>query len=167
LFWHEYKLENPDVCQYSQVYDLCCRWIKGLDVSLKKKYRAGEKLFVDYAGKTAPIIDPSTGEITETQIFLATLGASSYTFSQACLAGLSRISITLSFLAACRKSSFPTILRNRTFFSLSELKKAIAQKLTEFTDRLVYYQTRQPYMSRKKCYVLHIPKKVELKCDIR
>ncbi|EPN74432.1 ISPsy14, transposase, partial [Pseudomonas syringae pv. actinidiae ICMP 18801] len=46
-------------------------------------HRAGEKLFVDYAGQTAPIIDRSTGEIRQAQIFVAVLGASSYTFAEA------------------------------------------------------------------------------------
>ena len=46
-------------------------------------HKAGEKLFVDYAGQTMPVIDPSTGEVRETQIFVAVLGASSYTYAEA------------------------------------------------------------------------------------
>jgi len=42
---------------------------------------AGEKLFVDYAGDTVPVVDASTGEITRAQIFVAVLGASNYTFA--------------------------------------------------------------------------------------
>jgi transposase len=40
-----------------------------------------EKLFVDYAGQTVPLIDAVTGEITKAQIFVATFGASNYTFA--------------------------------------------------------------------------------------
>jgi transposase len=83
LLWYEYKQENPEGYQYSQFCELYRRWVKLLDVTLRQKHRAGEKLFIDYAGQTAPIIDPSTGEITEAQIFLATLGASNYTFAEA------------------------------------------------------------------------------------
>lgn len=36
-------------------------------------------LFVDFAGQTIPIADPRTGEITAAQLFVAVLGASSYT----------------------------------------------------------------------------------------
>ena len=49
--------------------------------SMRQIHIAGEKLFVDYAGSTVPIIDAATGEITQAQIFVATLGASSYTFA--------------------------------------------------------------------------------------
>ena len=42
-----------------------------------------EKLFIDYAGHTVPIINPTTGKSTEAQIFLATFGASCYTYVEA------------------------------------------------------------------------------------
>lgn len=83
LLWHEYKQENPEGYQYSQFCDRYSRWAKKLDISLKQNYKAGEKLFIDYAGQTIPIIDSSTGEVTQAQIFLATLGASNYTFAEA------------------------------------------------------------------------------------
>ena len=83
LLWYEYKQANPDGYQYSQFCHLYRQWVKKLDVTLRQEHRAGEKLFVDYAGQTVPIIDPATGEITEAQIFIATLGASSYTFAEA------------------------------------------------------------------------------------
>ena len=40
-------------------------------------------MFVDYAGATAEVIDPESGEVHEAQIFVATLGASSYTYAEA------------------------------------------------------------------------------------
>jgi len=86
LLWYEYKQANPEGYQYSQFCKLYRRWVKKIDVSLRQEHRAGEKLFVDYAGQTVPIVDPSTGEIREAQIFVATLGASNYTFAEATLA---------------------------------------------------------------------------------
>jgi transposase len=83
LLWHEYKQVNPDGYQYSQFCHLYRHWEKKLDVTLRQEHRAGEKLFVDYAGQTIPIIDPATGQITQAQIFIAALGASSYTFAEA------------------------------------------------------------------------------------
>ncbi len=85
LLWYEHKQANPDGYQYSHFCDLYRRWVKKLDVSLRQEHRAGEKLFIDYAGQTVPIIDRSTGEIIEAQIFLATLGASNYTYAEATL----------------------------------------------------------------------------------
>ena len=85
LLWYEYKQANPDGYQYSQFCNLYRQWIKKLDVTLRQEHRAGEKLFIDYAGQTVSIVDPKTGEITEAQIFVATLGASNYTFAEASL----------------------------------------------------------------------------------
>jgi transposase len=50
---------------------------------MRQTHRAGEKLFVDYAGHTLPVIDPRTGEIRSAQIFVAVLGASNYTYAEA------------------------------------------------------------------------------------
>ena len=83
LLWHEYKQANPEGYQHSQFCHLYRQWVKKLDVTLRQEHRAGEKLFVDYAGQTVPIVDPATGEITQAQIFIAALGASSYTFAEA------------------------------------------------------------------------------------
>lgn len=40
-------------------------------------------MFVDYSGQTIGVIDPATGEIREAEIFVAVLGASSYTYAEA------------------------------------------------------------------------------------
>ena len=86
LLWYEYKQANPDGYQYSQFCNLYRQWVKKLDLTLRQEHRAGEKLFIDYAGQTVSIVDPKTGEINEAQIFVATLGASNYTFAEASLA---------------------------------------------------------------------------------
>jgi len=85
LLWYEYKQANPDGYQYSQFCNLYRQWVKKLDLTLRQEHQAGKKLFIDYAGQTVSIVDPKTGEITESQIFLATLGASNYTFAEASL----------------------------------------------------------------------------------
>ena len=45
-------------------------------------HKAGDKMYVDYAGKTLSIIDKNTGEIKEVQFFVAILGAKQYTFAE-------------------------------------------------------------------------------------
>ena len=85
LLWDEYKQNNPDGYQYSQFCRLYHQWAEKLDPCLRQEYRVGEKLFVDYAGHTMEVTDPETGEIREAQIFVATLGASNYTFAEASL----------------------------------------------------------------------------------
>jgi transposase len=85
LLWYEYKEKHLDGYQYSQFCRIYRQWAEKLDPCLRQEYRAGEKLFVDYAGQTMQITDPETGEIHEVQIFVATLGASNYTFAEATL----------------------------------------------------------------------------------
>ncbi len=50
---------------------------------MRQSHRAGETLFVDYAGQTVPVVDPLTGEVHAAAIFIAVLGASNYTFAEA------------------------------------------------------------------------------------
>ena len=83
LLWQEYKERYPEGYQYSQFCDIYRRWTKTLDLSLRQEYLAGEKLFVDFAGKTIPITNRYTGEITQAEIFVAVLGASNYTYAEA------------------------------------------------------------------------------------
>jgi transposase len=83
LLWQEYKQANPDGYSYTRFCELYQQWSVRLDVVLRQEHRAGEKLFVDYAGATVPIIDSKTGEIHEASIFVAVLGASSYTYAEA------------------------------------------------------------------------------------
>jgi transposase len=83
LLWQEYKQSNPDGYQYSRFCELYQRWAGKLDLVLRQEHRAGEKLFVDYAGDTVPVIDAKTGTVTEAAIFVAVLGASNYTYAEA------------------------------------------------------------------------------------
>jgi len=83
LLWQEYREANPDGFQYSWFCDYYRKWTGKLDLVMRHDHRAGEKLFVDYAGQTVPVINPQTGEINEAQIFVAVLGASNYTFAEA------------------------------------------------------------------------------------
>jgi transposase len=198
LLWHEYKQAHPDGYQYSRFCYHYQQWVQKLDLCLRQEYRAGEKLFVDYAGQTMEVTDPETGEIREVQIFVATLGASNYTFAEATLSqelsswiqshvhafeffgGVPEILVPDNLKSAvtrpCRyepdlnatyrefAEHYGTViiparvakaqdkakvesgvlqvehwvlapLRNRTFFSLSELQEAIAEKLEALNHR--------------------------------
>jgi transposase len=83
LLWIEYKSRCPEGLQYSAFCTHYRAWRSQVDRVMRQTHRAGEKLFVDYAGQTLPIIDRATGEIRPAQIFVAVLGASSYTFAEA------------------------------------------------------------------------------------
>jgi len=85
LLWDEYKAHYPEGYQYSQFCDLYRAYAKKLDISMRQVHHAGEKLFIDYCGQTVPFIDKSTGEVYDCQVFVAVLGASSYTYAEATL----------------------------------------------------------------------------------
>ena len=83
LLWYEYKAVHPDGYQYSWFCDRYRAWSAKRDVVMRQEHRAGEKLFVDYAGQTVEVVDRDSGEIRQAQIFVAVLGASSYTYAEA------------------------------------------------------------------------------------
>jgi transposase len=83
LLWQEYKASTPDGLQYSQFCEAYRQWAGKLDLVMRQSHRAGETLFVDYAGQTMPVVDPLTGEVHAAAIFIAVLGASNYTFAEA------------------------------------------------------------------------------------
>ena len=83
LLWVEYREAHPDGYGYSQFCALYRQWAKRLNPSMRLSHKGGEKVFVDYAGQTVPIIDPHTGEIRRAQIFIGVLGASNYTYAEA------------------------------------------------------------------------------------
>ena len=83
LLWHEYKAAHPEGFQYSWFCKQYRAWAGKLDVVMRQEHRGGEKLFVDYAGQTAPVVDRNSGEVREAQIFVAVLGASNYTYAEA------------------------------------------------------------------------------------
>ena len=83
LLWNEYIEKQPKGYSYSQFCALYREWSKKLNPTMRLNHKAGEVLYVDYAGQTMPVIDSGTGEIREAEIFVAVLGASSYTYAEA------------------------------------------------------------------------------------
>jgi len=80
LLWEEYTQHYPNRCySYSQFCARYAGWMKKQKRSMRQTHRAGDKLFIDYAGPTMPVVCASTGEIRTAQIFVAVLGASNYT----------------------------------------------------------------------------------------
>ena len=83
LLWLEYRERHPDGFGYSWFCHAYRLWAGRLDLVMRQQHRAGEKLFVDFAGMTVPITDPGTGEVWQAELFVAVLGASNYTYAEA------------------------------------------------------------------------------------
>ena len=84
LLWQEYQERYPDTgYQYSQFAHLYRQWRDSVDVVMRQTHAPGEKLFVDFAGQSVDIIDRHSGERRQAEIFVASLGASNYTYAEA------------------------------------------------------------------------------------
>ena len=83
LLWEEYRDEHPDGYVYSHFCMLYRHFAKTVDVSMRQAHVAGEKLFVDYSGVRASVVNPKTVEVKPAEIFVAVLGASNYTYAEA------------------------------------------------------------------------------------
>jgi transposase len=83
LLWQEYQTVTPDGFQYSWLCQAYRAWAAKLDLVMRQTHRAGEKLFVDYAGQRGPVVNRHSGEGHEAAIFVAVLGASNYTYAEA------------------------------------------------------------------------------------
>jgi transposase len=83
LLWVEYRQAHADGYGYSQFCHHYRMWANQLKPMMRQKHQAGEKLFIDYAGQTVPVVDPETGEIRDAEIFVTVLGASNYTYAEA------------------------------------------------------------------------------------
>jgi transposase len=85
LLWEEYARGLSAAGETAYKYTSFCvkyrAWARCLKRSMRQVHVAGERLFVDYAGQTVPLIDAATGEIARAQVFVAVLGASNYTFA--------------------------------------------------------------------------------------
>jgi transposase len=86
LLWEEYRDAHPhDHYSYTSFWRHYEQWRSQQDLTMRQAHRAGEKLFVDWAGAKIAVHDPSTGQQQWASIFVAVLGASNYTYAEAAL----------------------------------------------------------------------------------
>lgn len=139
----ELESEKSRALGYAQFTALHRAWLKTQRISMRQFHKPGEKMFVDFCGKTMPITDPETGEVTFVQIFVAVLGASGYTFvfavpSQrvgdwlAChvqafefFGGVPRQIVTDNLKSAVIKHTKAQIVLNRSYVDMAEHYSAI------------------------------------------
>ncbi len=82
LLWEEYQQQHQGAAyKYSAFCQKYQAWAQRLKRSMRQTHEAGDKLFVDYAGQTIPLVDSATGEIRQAQVFVAVLGASNFTYA--------------------------------------------------------------------------------------
>ena len=83
LLWEEYRRNHPDGYRYTQFCEYYKRYACRLEPCLRQEYKAGDVMFVDWAGDTIPLWDAPSGGSRPAYLFVAVLGASNYTFARA------------------------------------------------------------------------------------
>ena len=83
LLWQEYRAANPEGLQYTAFCNGYRRWRATQELVFRAVHAPGDKLFVDYAGQTVPIVDRHTGEARAAQVFVAVLGCSNCSYAEA------------------------------------------------------------------------------------
>jgi transposase len=99
ILWEAYIKEFPDGFKYTQ---FCFYYNQGkarVNPTMHLDHRAGDKLYVDFAGGKLSITDKDTGEVIEVEIFVAILGASQLTYVEAVLSQQKE-----DFIAACENA---------------------------------------------------------------
>ncbi len=83
LMWQRYREDHPDGYGYSRYAGLYREWLGTTDVRMLQHHKAGQKVFVDWAGLKIGITDPRTGAMAQASLFVAAMGASHYIFTRA------------------------------------------------------------------------------------
>lgn len=81
--WREWRESHPQGIGYSAFTEHYRRWVKSRHIVMRQTHQPADKLFVDFAGRTVEIRDPSGGPSRQAQIFIAVLGYSNFTYAQA------------------------------------------------------------------------------------
>ncbi len=138
LLWEEYKQKHPNGYMFSQFRHWYLDWRKEVSPVMHFNHKAGDKLFIDFCGKKLTIVDEHTGELQDLEVFVCVLGASQYTYVEACesqkkedfircienalwfYGGVPRALVTDNLKAAVTKSSRYEPKINETFSNFAD-----------------------------------------------
>jgi len=81
--WKDYLKINPDGFKHTQFNEHYRQWSKRTNATMHIDHKAGDKMYVDFAGEKMQITDPDTGQVTKVEVFVAILGASQLTYVEA------------------------------------------------------------------------------------
>lgn len=81
----EYLEREPTGYRYTSFCAHYKKWLATSHPPMRQVHHGGDKLFIDYSGNKPSIADPTTGEVTEVELFVCALGASNFTYAEATL----------------------------------------------------------------------------------
>lgn len=101
LLWAEYRRTHPDGLGISQFKHYYAQWKSQVNPTMHLEHKAGDKLYVDFAGDKLALVDPQTGELQPVEVFVAILGASQFTYVEAV-----KTQQKEDFIAACENALY-------------------------------------------------------------
>ena len=101
LLWEEYRQKHLDGVGISQFNRYFAQWKAQVNPSMHIEHKAGDKLYVDYAGEKLSIVDKETGELQKVEVFISILGASQLTYVQAVMSQQKE-----DFIGACQSALY-------------------------------------------------------------
>jgi transposase len=158
LLWTEYLegvTAGPSGCrpyQYSQFCELYEVHRSKLQPSMRQVHRAGEKAFLDFSGKKPHLVDPTTGEATEVELFVMVMGASNYTYAEAtrtqCLGDFVSATVRgLAYFGAVPEMLVPDQLRSAVKLPdryEPEINETYAEMAQHYATAVVPARPRKP-----------------------
>jgi transposase len=140
--WEEYIQKHPDGYQNSQFRYYYKQWGKKVNPVMHMNHKAGDKMYVDYAGKKLSIVDKDTGEKSEVEFFVAILGSSQYTYAEATPSQkkedfIASVENAMRFYGGVPKAIVPDNLKSAVVKS-SRFEPTINETLADMAD---YYET--------------------------
>jgi transposase len=158
ILWGEYKQKHPDGFSYSRFCDHFKQYKISRSASLHFEYQPADKLFIDFTGKKLHLVDPTTGAITETEVYVAILGYSQLTYVEAVASQrkqdfISASENALRFFGGVPKVLIPDNLKS----AVTKADKYEAGINTTFLDFANHYRTAvlpaRSYKPRDKAHV--------------
>lgn len=140
--WEQYNRANPEGLKSSQFRVHFKKWGNRVNPVMHMNHKSGDKMYVDYAGKTLSIVDKTTGEITQVQFFVAILGASQYTYAEASLSQqkedfVASVENAIHFFGGTPAAIVPDNLKSAVIKS-SRFEPTINETLADFAE---HYET--------------------------
>ena len=99
MLWEDYRQRHPEGVGRSQFNHYYAQWKDQVNPTMRMEHKAGDKMYVDFAGDRLSIVDKKSGEIQDVEVFVAILGASQLTYVEAVMTQQKE-----DFIAACENA---------------------------------------------------------------